>query len=564
MLKRHRMLVAGGSAFLVLLAVTLVALFGDVTPARAQIDISGEWNFEVFGFGPVAVPCATTIEQTDTTFTIETECTNVGPGSFTGTIDIETGEFTASGSIAGIPIELAGTASPDGQTIEGTWNASVIGFSGTLTAERSGPVQSPTPLPTLPAPVDLTGTWQIAFSGIFSGSCDSVIEQSGTELLSRAQCSILGSISLTGTIDQTTGMFELSGIVTLEGVVAADGNSFTGSWAALGFGGNLTGERVNDIELVDISGDWDAVLLGEVSDTCALEIDQGLIVASAVLDCEELGAGSLEGAINPFSGSFSLRGTLGEVEQILSGQLSADGSYIFGRELVNPSLLPDSTSTSRTFIAVPAGVLERGIVLLNCRPEAEVVSNNCSYGAGVGVNEFLIEVQVAVAPVGGYGGLDATVTWPDSLEFQRSSSECQSGVADVAERSFSVSCVFGTHGDLVGGVIALTMTCAANGGGGAFNLVDTSFQDLEEALGPPTLINATIMCFAPQRSGPSFLIGDADCSSEMNSIDAALVLQFEAGLLESLPCEFQADVNADGTIDSRDALLILQTTAGLL
>ena len=50
----------------------------------------------------------------------------------------------------------------------------------------------------------------------------------------------------------------------------------------------------------------------------------------------------------------------------------------------------------------------------------------------------------------------------------------------------------------------------------------------------------------------------------MSSIDAALVLQHEAGLLETLDCLAGADVNFDGNIDSRDALLILQDVAGLL
>ena len=47
-------------------------------------------------------------------------------------------------------------------------------------------------------------------------------------------------------------------------------------------------------------------------------------------------------------------------------------------------------------------------------------------------------------------------------------------------------------------------------------------------------------------------------------IDAAFVLQFNAGLLDSLPCEENADVNTDGSSNAIDALLILQFVAGLL
>ena len=59
-------------------------------------------------------------------------------------------------------------------------------------------------------------------------------------------------------------------------------------------------------------------------------------------------------------------------------------------------------------------------------------------------------------------------------------------------------------------------------------------------------------------------VGDANCDGSVNAIDAALVLQFNAGLLGSLPCEDAADVNGDGDITSVDAALILQFTAGLL
>jgi hypothetical protein len=52
MAKRHQTLAAGGAAGLILLAVSLLAVFGTATPAQAQIDISGNWDFEVHGFAP--------------------------------------------------------------------------------------------------------------------------------------------------------------------------------------------------------------------------------------------------------------------------------------------------------------------------------------------------------------------------------------------------------------------------------------------------------------------------------------------------------------------------------
>lgn len=57
--------------------------------------------------------------------------------------------------------------------------------------------------------------------------------------------------------------------------------------------------------------------------------------------------------------------------------------------------------------------------------------------------------------------------------------------------------------------------------------------------------------------------GDANCDGATNSIDATLLLQHIAGLLDAIPCEDEADVNGGG-IDSTDAALILQFEAGLL
>jgi len=63
---------------------------------------------------------------------------------------------------------------------------------------------------------------------------------------------------------------------------------------------------------------------------------------------------------------------------------------------------------------------------------------------------------------------------------------------------------------------------------------------------------------------PDGLVGDVDCSGSVNAIDAALNLQFIAGLLGSLSCPENADTNGDGDINSIDAALILQLSAGLI
>jgi hypothetical protein len=58
--------------------------------------------------------------------------------------------------------------------------------------------------------------------------------------------------------------------------------------------------------------------------------------------------------------------------------------------------------------------------------------------------------------------------------------------------------------------------------------------------------------------------GDVNCDGRVNPVDAALVLQEDAGIIHSLPCPGNGDVNGDGLTDARDALLILQFDAGII
>ncbi len=55
-----------------------------------------------------------------------------------------------------------------------------------------------------------------------------------------------------------------------------------------------------------------------------------------------------------------------------------------------------------------------------------------------------------------------------------------------------------------------------------------------------------------------------NCDGKVNSRDALMVLQLNAGLKNALPCIKNADVNEDGRINAIDAELILQFHAGLL
>lgn len=58
--------------------------------------------------------------------------------------------------------------------------------------------------------------------------------------------------------------------------------------------------------------------------------------------------------------------------------------------------------------------------------------------------------------------------------------------------------------------------------------------------------------------------GDADCNATIQSLDALLLLQLDAALLDSLPCADISDMNRDCLLDALDAALVLQTTASLI
>jgi hypothetical protein len=63
---------------------------------------------------------------------------------------------------------------------------------------------------------------------------------------------------------------------------------------------------------------------------------------------------------------------------------------------------------------------------------------------------------------------------------------------------------------------------------------------------------------------PQPLIGDVNCGGSVNAIDAALILQYSAGLLPGLACPANGDANLDSRVDSIDAALVLQLIAGLI
>lgn len=63
----------------------------------------------------------------------------------------------------------------------------------------------------------------------------------------------------------------------------------------------------------------------------------------------------------------------------------------------------------------------------------------------------------------------------------------------------------------------------------------------------------------------TFQWGDADCSGEVNILDALLILQFSLHRADQpvfLPCYYLSDMNLSGFVEPRDAFLVMDVAAG--
>jgi hypothetical protein len=105
-----------------------------------------------------------------------------------------------------------------------------------------------------------------------------------------------------------------------------------------------------------------------------------------------------------------------------------------------------------------------------------------------------------------------------------------------------------------------------------FSCTRSGSATLVHGAGQTTLVKLTFELF--HETGPAadqiaincgeVAAGDVDCSQAANSMDAALMLQKSATLVEWLGCPQFADVNLDRNDNAVDALLTLQYTAGLV
>lgn len=123
-----------------------------------------------------------------------------------------------------------------------------------------------------------------------------------------------------------------------------------------------------------------------------------------------------------------------------------------------------------------------------------------------------------------------------------------------------------TSTGLLGDTTLASITFSCDQTGAATNLMVVIRTLVDATAGAPQpipaqVVHGSVSCTAPAQGG---IPGDVDCNGAVTSVDALLILQYEAGLLSVLPCPQNADVSGDGEISPVDALLILQHVAGLI
>lgn len=200
--------------------------------------------------------------------------------------------------------------------------------------------------------------------------------------------------------------------------------------------------------------------------------------------------------------------------------------------------------------------------------------------------EFTVRVYLNSLPddIGEYGGFDIQIAhfgvaslddanfdpWPD----------CATGASHFTPTWFAVGCAVGRPpsglSTYIGIIAQASFDCNVSGwmtlsnGEGHTDLATTVADPLwgqvtrtyHEPNGIETL---TIECGDPPAPPPPPDVhGDANCDGRIDSRDAAVVLQFDARLLHSVPCGRNADTQKEGSVNAIDAYWILQFSAGLI
>lgn len=276
---------------------------------------------------------------------------------------------------------------------------------------------------------------------------------------------------------------------------------------------------------INLTGGWTIAFAfdGNAAGTCLGGIRQTGSDLFAALACTGDTSGLLHGTIDQANGNVILAGTLsGYPTSNLTGSASKDGTTFEGSYSAvgfppGITFMATRKDQSPSFVDL-TGSWDLVLEPLD-RGEATAFGDTCAADIEQSLDELTVSLDCEAL---GTATLSGTIN-PVTRELNARSPEGSSGGR-----------FFGAATPLGGGILGFW-----------------SSHDGEMA----SSLTATRI------SGPA---GDVNCDARVNSIDATLVLQFDAGLLESLPCPQFGDLNRNQATNSLDAALILQTTAGLI
>ena len=388
--------------------------------------------------------------------------------------------------------------------------------------------------------IDISGEWTITLEGDITTGCSATFVQTGSDLTVAMDCRGFDPWTVTGSIESATGSFNVrSDIfalrVGLEGTVAASGDEIGGTWSIGGaLAGSFTGapaldppvERPPDPPVVNLIGGWNfGITISPSIESneeviCPGGIQQAGTELYVVLAC--LGDSAMRGLIEPVTNRVILIGTALGQPIVFEGIASEDGDSLEGEalaaEFVPVDVVAIRKDRSPDFLDL-TGTWSLELEPLENEQNESAFSDRCTatFQQRLGILSTTINCQTL-----GMTTLSGQIN-PISGDFFITSTLESSDSGFVGTASPGGGFILGVWADRIRDV------------GGGFRALRTS--------------------------GP---VGDVNCDAAVNSIDAALVLQFDARITDSLACPEFADMNASQDITSIDAALILQRVAGLI
>jgi hypothetical protein len=193
---------------------------------------------------------------------------------------------------------------------------------------------------------------------------------------------------------------------------------------------------------------------------------------------------------------------------------------------------------------------------------------------------FTLTVRLIKLGIPVYRGFQVVVSSPSELPYKNRPQyqeivwpECEIPYDNpTVAGQYMVGCTINSHTTAyLGAVAEVDFSCGASSDAiYAITLLEEAHTDETYVVGDDYLFvypvdgpseTFTIRCYG---DAPQIVYGDASCDGGVNSVDAAVILQHAAGLIASLACAPNADVNGDGRADPLDATLVLQYSAGLI